>query len=233
MALIVNNVSLNQVQGEPAVATTSNQPIIEGAPAPQPDLSDFSPGSDITLETVSPKPTPEQQWADANARMEAFRYGLGPLRVLASAALEKTEQLNELVSVFAPELDGHDWDISVDANGDTVVLGERVTGEQAAFLKSASTSLGLEKAMSDYLDGVLEMIDISRSGSGTAGTWDVTADNFKDVFRFREFLDLTQPPTGPFGGSTDGTYLSTYQALLEQLSARASRVPTTGISAYI
>lgn len=164
--------------------------------------------------------------------MEAFLYGLGPLSDTASTALAKTEQLEGLVSGFMPELEHRSWNISVDEQGNAVVLGALVTDEEEAFIKEMATSLGLDKAMANYRDGVLEMIAISRSALGPAGTWDVTAANFSDVFRFREFTDDTLPPFGPTWGSLNGNYLNTFQALQQQLSERASRIPEVGFSAY-
>ncbi|PTY36478.1 hypothetical protein BGP77_04040 [Saccharospirillum sp. MSK14-1] len=232
MALIINNVNIVQAQGEPTMTTTSSDKIITGEAPAEIDLSQFSPASEVDIETLPPGPTPEEQEAAANAKLEALRYGWGPLSDTASTALAKTEQLEGLVSGFIPELEHQSWDLSVDAKGDTVVLGALVTDEQAALIKTMVTSLGLDDAMADYRDGVLEMMAIRRSGLGPAGTWDVTAGNFSDVFRFREFTDDTLPPFGPFWGNLNGNYLNTLTALERQLTERASRIPEVGFSAY-
>lgn len=232
MTLIINNVAIAPAQGDQAATTTSRHKIIEGSPLPEVDLADFA-TAEITIEAASPDPTLEQKAADGRAKMDAMLYGLGPLRFPASAALAKTEQLEELVAEFVPELRRESWDISVDEQGETVVLGDLLTDEDKSFIKSMASTLGLDDAMAAYRDGVMEMLDISRSVLGPAGTWDLTEDNFSEIFRFREFVEDAGPPVDRYRRSLDGTYFNTLGALQKQLSERASLVPRTALSTYV
>lgn len=232
MTLIINNVVVTPAQGEQAAATTSGHKIIEGSPVPEVDLADFA-TAEITIEAGSPEPTLEQKMADGRAKLDAMSYGLGPLRFPASAALAKTEQLEELVAEFVPELRRGSWDISVDEQGETVVLGDLLSDEDKSFIKSMASALGLDDAMATYRDGVMEMLDISRSVLGPAGTWDLTKDNFSDIFRFRQFVEDSVPPVYRYQRSLDGTYMNTLGALQKQMSERASLVPETALSAYV
>jgi len=232
MTLIINNVAIAPAQGEQATTSVSRHKIIEGLPASEVDLADFA-TAPISIEAASPDPTREQKMADDRAKLDAMLYGLGPLRYPASAALAKTEQLEGLVAEFVPELRRESWDISVNERGETVVLGDLLADEDRTFIKTMASALGLDDAMAAYRDGVMEMIDISRSVLGPADTWDLTKDNFSQIFRFREFVEDAVPPVYRYQRSLDGTYMNTLGALQKQLSERASLVPKVGLSTYV
>lgn len=161
----------------------------------QPDLQVLSP-DEMTVEIIGYNPkgflaAQEERSHEATQALDSYIQNI----VLSKTAKDQFSQVSNDIAQERPELLNKNWDFSINARNDIVVLHNGdLTDEDISWLHDRLQDAGLKETLSELKSSMIILVESERGSdmySTNLGRYDLTEANFDRIVHFSEFLNST------------------------------------------
>ncbi|PTY35663.1 hypothetical protein BGP77_08415 [Saccharospirillum sp. MSK14-1] len=199
----------------------------------------LSPGSDEVSQRPSQHSTvtitrsgysagPDEKTAQFASQFESMQTWMQDVTQTATPFIKAMEALETKAAFELPWMLTQDWELSVDANNEVVVLGENLSAFDIDTIKEFAGTFDIAAKGAAMRDSTLKAMEQDRGPlmmTHGLGRFDLTKDNFQDIVQLRELAANTpaigKSPYNPNPEKVDyfGSFVA--KTLTSQLELRA------------